>query len=62
MDGIRCPVCGNRLHWDSDADSEDVGYETKGIITYYHCENCGSEVEILLPTGFERTNLKEEKQ
>ena len=45
-----CPVCKSRnMMWDSDEDAEDSGYSVAGIVSFYHCENCGMEAELLVP-------------
>ena len=31
--------------WDSDFDFGDFGHEGKGVVHFYHCRNCGAEIE-----------------
>ena len=46
-----CPNClDSVLMWDSDADAIDAGYAEEGSITYYHCEKCGADIEVFVPT------------
>lgn len=41
-----CFHCGARaVIWDSDFDSEDLGYEEGGIVHTLHCANCGADIE-----------------
>lgn len=45
-----CPRCEKRAAvWQSDFDAQDVGYEKFGIVTFYTCGNCDSEIEIFTP-------------
>ena len=45
-----CPNCSSySLHWNSDAEAEECGYSVAGIVTFYHCANCGAEVEVFVP-------------
>lgn len=47
---MKCPNCEQQeLIWDSSADSNDCGYELDGIVSLYHCTNCGAEIEIFVP-------------
>ena len=50
----KCPIYEAELCWDDDADSEDIGYQIKGIVTFYHCVKCGTIVETLQPTEEEK--------
>ena len=40
-----CPVCMKELHWDSDSDTPNEEY----IVSFYHCANCGVDVDIYFP-------------
>lgn len=45
-----CPNCLiGELHWDQDHDAEDYGYCEPGIVIFYHCEECGAEIEVFVP-------------
>lgn len=44
----------NALGWDEDSD--DAGCEIKGILSFYHCEECGTQIEVLVP---EKNEYKE---
>ena len=52
-----CPICKRaKMHWDGDEDSDDAGCEIKGILSFYHCEECGTQIEVLVP---EKNEYKE---
>ena len=43
-----CFKCGHRtVAWQSDFDAEDCGYDGVGIVSYYSCQNCGAEYEVV---------------
>jgi len=46
---MKCPICQTDLCWESDCDSEEIGYDIKGYLFFYHCEKCGAQIEILMP-------------
>lgn len=48
---FRCPKCFEKLVWNDDMDMED-GYV--GKISYYHCLDCGIQVEV---TEFEHGDI-----
>jgi DNA-directed RNA polymerase subunit RPC12/RpoP len=54
--GYRCPICGGELCWESDFNAEEVlgRDDDGGIVSYYHCMNCGREYEISDPVKEER--------
>ena len=53
--GRKCPNCGRwGLCWDSDADAEECGYTDPGIVNFYHCTECGADIEVYV------RNAKEE--
>lgn len=41
-----CSCCKkeNTLVWESDFNYDEVYGEGEGIVTYYHCSNCGVQV------------------
>lgn len=45
-----CPICKKELHWDGDAEIEEVGRTEEGIVGFYHCENCNVDIEIYMHT------------
>lgn len=50
MHMLYCPLCGNKLLWQSDFTFEDYGYEEDGIISIYTCQNkqtCGVDFELI---------------
>ena len=55
---ITCPVCNLPMCWDIDNDFQDIGLEEKGIIHYYHCEKCGTEIEIYVPESAYETRCR----
>ena len=53
---IICPYCGDSMVWQSDFNYDEVfGGEGEGVVSYYHCDNCGCDAEFSL-----RTDNKEE--
>ena len=57
QEGMKRPLCGGDLCWDNDFDASDVhGREEDdgGIVSYYHCMNCGRGYEITDPEKDER--------
>ena len=41
---IICPYCGDTMIWQSDFNYDEVfGDEGEGIVSYYHCSNCGCD-------------------
>lgn len=55
-----CPHCRARmLKWESDEEASDIGYYEEGIVSYYHCDNCGVHVEIYIPRRNENEGGKE---
>jgi len=50
--GYQCFHCGHyTVHWESDFDFSDYGYEGEGVINVCHCSNCGAEIEYAVPCG-----------
>ena len=44
---FNCYVCGEKsVIWDCDYDAEDFGYDYPGIVSCYHCINCGAEITV----------------
>lgn len=49
----RCPICGGKLHWESDANAYEVcslheeGDDT--IAQFFTCSTCGRSLEIVDP-------------
>ena len=48
---IECPVCKTDKHmsWDSNFTYEDLGYIGEGVVTFYECLKCGTQIEICIP-------------
>lgn len=44
-----CIHCGGNLVWQNDFDFEDCGYDGCGVVTFWHCSQCGAEIEVKLP-------------
>lgn len=41
-----CLNCGSdKVVWDSDADLQDMGIDRRGIVKFFHCLNCGWDIE-----------------
>ena len=41
-----CFNCGSdNVVWDSDADLQDMCIDRRGIVQFFHCLNCGCEIE-----------------
>lgn len=50
MIGELCPTCKeDHLRWDNDEDAESIEWSIAGTVSYYHCENCGTEIEVFVP-------------
>lgn len=47
----KCFYCNHWLVWDSDFDSDEVGYEDNGIVHFYTCPSCGARYEVFEPIG-----------
>lgn len=61
--GMICPLCGGELIWNIDEMACDVcsdGYENDddAIASFYTCNVCGREYEIIDPTKEVRDNLE----
>ena len=40
-----CMKCGSdKVIWECDYDYSDFGYEGEGIVSCYHCQNCGADI------------------
>ena len=46
---MNCPTCKCQMCWGSDCSFDDIGYEGKGIVSFYECLNCGTSVEVCVP-------------
>ena len=53
---MKCPICQAELLWDSDCGAEEAGYSVEGTLSFYHCENCGADLEILSPHDYKEEN------
>lgn len=51
-----CICCGcDTLQWDGEHQAEEYGWvDREGWISEWHCENCGAEILIYVPTDKER--------
>lgn len=45
----KCYYCGGNVVWDSDFSFEDECLEGEGIVQFYHCSECGAEIEVRIP-------------
>ena len=50
---IICPYCGHTMGWQSDFSYDEVFAEGVGVVSYYHCSNCGCDAEFSLRTDNE---------
>lgn len=48
---MNCWHCQTPLIWSSDSDLEEweSGADTYAMVTYFHCPNCRSHVEVFYP-------------
>ena len=46
---MKCWHCKHEIIWGGDHDFEDYGYEGKGIVSNFHCPNCGANYECRYP-------------
>lgn len=37
---MKCGFCGAEMIWQSDFNSEDLGYDDNEIVTFYSCPIC----------------------
>ena len=44
---MRCFKCDSKVIWQNDFDTEDLGIEEKGIVSYYVCSECNSHYEVI---------------
>lgn len=54
---MKCIICGGDLCWDGDSNANEVldrDEDDGGIVSYYHCMNCGRDYEISDPSKEER--------
>lgn len=47
----RCFYCEHELVWESDEDTDDIGYEESGIVHLYTCPHCKARYEVMEPIG-----------
>ena len=50
---IICPYCGHTMVWQSDFNYDEIFDEGDGVVSYYHCGNCGCDAEFSLRTDRE---------
>ena len=50
---IICPYCGHTMVWQSDFTYDEIFDEGDGVVSYYHCGNCGCDAEFSLRTDRE---------
>lgn len=52
---MKCPIFGNLLSWQSDATSENMGYDESGTVSSWECTNkaCRASREIFVPEDAE---------
>ena len=44
-----CFHCGRRaVIWDSDFDLADIEGEGSSVVHFYHCTNCGAEIQYII--------------
>ena len=59
MSDYHCMNCGStKVIWESDFDFEDVGIAGEGIVSYYHCADCGADITYAKP--FEKEDKEDE--
>lgn len=46
-----CINCGAELCWQNDFDYEDYGIEGEGIVSVWHCTQCGALHEVYINCG-----------
>ena len=45
---FKCFICGCEcVIWDSDFDTEDVGLMEEGIVSFFHCSECGADYQVI---------------
>ena len=44
---MRCFKCDSKVIWQNDFDTEDIGIEEEGIVSYYVCSECNSHYEVI---------------
>lgn len=48
----RCVNCGAELHWQSDFNGDECGYEEGGVVSVWTCPECGAEHQVYIPSDF----------
>lgn len=46
-----CVNCRSNMIWQNDFDFSDYGAEGQGIVSVYHCSECGTLSENYIPVG-----------
>ena len=46
--------------WDCDYDYEDFGYDGRGIVQVFHCQECGAYIECHVSFDEEDDNVNSE--
>lgn len=44
--GQHCFLCFGPCVWDNDFSYDDCGFDGDGIVSMWHCADCGAEYEI----------------
>lgn len=45
-----CFYCGRlAVIWDSDFTFDELEYDGDGVVNYYHCTNCGAQIQYKIP-------------
>lgn len=42
VDVVDCPKCDQKMIWDSDCTADEAGYSEDGLVSFFHCADCGS--------------------
>ena len=55
---MKCPYCGGKMMWGSDANASDICEEYEendtAVVSYYICSRCGRDYEIFDPKESDR--------
>ena len=44
---MECFKCNGRVVWQNDFDTEDLGIEGEGMVSYYFCSECNTMYEAI---------------
>lgn len=50
MTNFQCFYCrSHNVTWENDFTFDDCGYDGEGLVQFYHCFDCGADIEYRIP-------------